>query len=93
MRPSLLSARQKQVIEDNIGLFPSEIKKFKEFSDDKITIHMIRGYQKKILAETVPEKQTGLLYELESYLRDYGLPSRFHGRNGVTGFIEFLRSK
>lgn len=91
-RRSSLSARQKEIIRRNLDLFPAQIKKMPEFSSsEKVSRDTIRHFQNKCKEETQPSDKQRLAGMLQRHVQRYGLPSRFHGKNNVTGFIEFLK--
>jgi len=88
-RTSSLTAEQKRTIEHNIDAFPSEIGKLPGM--EGVTRHTIRGYQQKVKAAETPIQRENLAAALQRYINRHGLPSRFHGRDNVTGFLEWLK--
>ena len=79
------------VIDENIDMFPAEIMKLPIFVNDKrLNRNIIRNYQKKQKTEEEPDDKAKLAEQIKRYMSVHGLPSRFHGRNNVTGFLEFL---
>ena len=91
-RKQVLTDEQKAIIEANITLFPADIKKLPGLAeDDRVTRPIIANYLKKARESAEPDDIVELRDCLEKYMSVHGLPSRFHGRNNVTGFLEFLR--
>ena len=90
-RPITLTPEQMSIIDNNLELFPAQIQKLPGMEDKKITRGMIKYYQKQQIERELPNNKEMLLAQLKSYMDTHGLPSRFHGRNNVTGFIEFLK--
>jgi hypothetical protein len=62
-----------------------------EFEDKRITRDVIRAYQNKVKKAVEPDIKEVLASDLQRYIDLNGLPSRFHGKCNVTGFLEFLR--
>jgi len=92
-RKSSLTERQKTEIRVNMEMFPAQIKKLPYFADDeKVTKSIIRNQLKKIKEETENTDAETLAGQISHYMNTYGLPSRFHGRAGVTGFVEHLHN-
>ena len=89
-RPPTLTDRQIQIIQENIDLFPAEILKLPEFTESGIARHTIRNYQSRLKSTTLIDEEEDLLVRLKQYMNRHGLPSRFHGHGGVTGFITYL---
>lgn len=87
-----LTERQQRTIRENIDLFPAEILKRPEFSGTSVSRDTIRNYQVRIKSELAPAEEDSLASALERYINRHGLPSRFHGHGGVTGFINYLKS-
>ena len=91
-RPAKLTKEQMTVIDAHMELFPAEIKKMPEFvNDDTIKTGVIRNYQKRHRVEVEPDYKTELARVLQQYMSVHGLPSRYHGKNNVTGFLEYLK--
>ena len=90
-RKPVLTAEQKQIISDNIDLFPAQIKKLHGMEGTQITRSIIANYQKRAKIEKEPDDAEELRMCLERYISVHGLPSRYHGKCNVTGFLEFLR--
>lgn len=92
-RPETLTKKQKEIIDQNIGLFPAQIKALPGFEDKKITRDVIRAYQNKVKKSVEPDIKEALARDLQRYIDLNGLPSRFHGKNNVTGFLQFLKQQ
>jgi len=91
-RPEILTDREKEIIEANIGKFPSQIQRIPEIArNTAITRPVIKAYQKKILSRVEPSEALKLADLLDAYIRNHGLPACYHGKQNVTGFIEYLR--
>jgi hypothetical protein len=90
-RPPTLSDEQKAIIDENINLYPAQIKKLPGMENKDVTRHVIRAYQKRVQVAEEPDDKAVLVTLLTQYMNAHGLPSRFHGAGGVTGFIAFLR--
>lgn len=90
-RPPTLSDEQKAIIDENINLFPAQIKKLPGMENKDVTRNVIRAYQKRVQVAEEPDDKAVLVTLLTQYMNAHGLPSRFHGAGGVTGFIAFLR--
>ena len=87
-----LTDRQQRTIREHIDLFPAEVLKLPEFAGTNVTRDTIRNYQKRIKGEIAPAEETTLAASLEQYINRHGLPSRFHGHGGVTGFLQYLKN-
>lgn len=92
-RPETLTKKQKEIIDNNIDLFPAQIKALDEFKGDKISRDVIRAYQNKVKKAVEPDIKEALARDLQRYIDLNGLPSRFHGKNNVTGFLQFLKQQ
>ena len=90
-RKEVLTDAQKQIIIDNIDLFPAQIKQIPGMEGSQITRSIIANYQKRAKIEKEPDAKKELADALQRYMDLHGLPSRFHGKNNVTGFLGFLR--
>ena len=90
-RPPTLSDEQKAIIDENINMFPAQIKKLPGMENKDVTRNVIRAYQKRVQVAEEPDDKAVLVTLLTQYMNAHGLPSRFHGAGGVTGFIAFLR--
>lgn len=90
-RPPTLSDEQKAIIDENINMFPAQIKKLPGMENKDVTRNVIRAYQKRVQVAEEPDDKAVLATLLTQYMNAHGLPSRFHGAGGVTGFIAFLR--
>jgi hypothetical protein len=90
-RPPTLSDEQKAIIDENINLYPAQIKKLPGMENKDVTRNVIRAYQKRVQVAEEPDDKAVLVTLLTQYMNAHGLPSRFHGAGGVTGFIAFLR--
>ena len=90
-RKPVLTDAQKQIITDNIALFPAQIKQIPGMEGTQITRSIIANYQKRAKIEKEPDDVEELRVCLERYISVHGLPSRYHGKCNVTGFLEFLR--
>jgi hypothetical protein len=88
-----LTDKQLHTIRENLDKFPAEILKLPEFAGSSITRHTVRNYQRRAKGEIVTDEEEDLLARLKQYLNRHGLPSRFHGAGGVTGFITFLETQ
>lgn len=91
-RKPKLTERQQRTIRENIDLFPAEILKLPEFSGTTVSRDTIRNYQVRIKSELAPAEEAVLASSLERYINRHGLPSRFHGHGGVTGFLQYLKN-
>ena len=90
-RPPTLTEEQMAVIDDNIDMFPAEIMKLPLFVNDKrVNRNIIRNYQRRQKVEEEPDDRAELANLIKRYMSVHSLPSRFHGKNNVTGFLEFL---
>lgn len=85
-----LTPKQIRAIRNNIDLFPAEIMKLPEFAGTQVSRHTIRNYQTRIKGEIMPMDDEQLLSLLRQYISRHGLPSKFHGPNGVIGFMTYL---
>lgn len=90
-RKPVLTDTQKEIIEQNIDLFPAQIKQLPGMENKDVTRNVIRAYQKRVQVAEEPDDKAVLVTLLTQYMNAHGLPSRFHGAGGVTGFIAFLR--
>ena len=90
-RKEVLTDAQKIIIEQNIDLFPAQIKQIPGMESTQITRSIIANYQKRAKIEKEPDDAEELRMCLERYISVHGLPSRYHGKCNVTGFLEFLR--
>jgi len=91
-RPEILTEHEKEIIEANIGKFPSQIQRIPEIArNTAITRNVIKAYQKEVLARTENGEALQLADLLDAYIRNHGLPACYHGKHNVTGFIEHLR--
>ena len=90
-RPPTLSDEQKAIIEQNIDLFPAQIKKLHGMEGPQITRSIIANYLKKTKIEKEPDEKKELADALQRYMSLHGLPSRYHGKNNVTGFLEWIK--
>ena len=91
-RPPALTDEQRAIIDDNMDMFPAEIKKLPEFIEcEKVTRHVIRAYQTKVKKTEEPDDIAALADALTVYINRHGLPSRYHGKNNVTGFLQWLK--
>jgi len=79
-RPPTLTKKQKEIIDQNIDLFPAQIKALEEFKGDKISRDVIRAYQNKVKKAVEPDIKEALARDLQRYIDLNGLPSRFHGK-------------
>jgi len=87
-----LTDAQRDIIAENVDLFPADIKKLPGLAEDtRVTRSIIANYQKKIKADSEPDDGAELVSCLERYIRNHGLPSCFHGKHNVTGFLEYLK--
>jgi len=90
-RKPVLTDAQKEIIEQNIDLFPAQIKQIPGMESEEVTRPIIAKYQKRAKIEKEPDDVEELRVCLERYISVHGLPSRYHGKCNVTGFLEFLR--
>ena len=91
-RPEILTEHEKEIIEANIGKFPSQIQRIPEIArNPEITRPIIKAYQKEFLSRSEPGEARKLADLLDAYIRNHGLPACYHGKHNVTGFIEHLR--
>ena len=90
-RKPVLTDAQKEIIEQNIELFPAQIKQIPGMEGEEVTRPIIANYQKRVKIEKEPDDVEELRVCLERYISVHGLPSRYHGKCNVTGFLEFLR--
>jgi len=90
-RKPILNSEQKTIIEANLDLFPAAIKNMPEFKNcAAVSRDVIRRHQNKCKQNVLPSDKQALAALLQQHLQRYGLPSRFHGKNNVTGFLEYL---
>ena len=91
-RPQTLTNKQKEIIDANMDMFPAEIMKLPNFNPQpEMNRNIVRNYMRKQKPEKEPDVKEVLAENLQRYLDTYGLPSRFHGKNNVTGFLQFLK--
>ena len=90
-RKPVLTDAQKEIIEQNIDLFPAQIKQLPGMEGSQITRSIIANHLKKTKIEKEPDEKEELADALQRYISVHGLPSRYHGKCNVTGFLEFLR--
>jgi hypothetical protein len=91
-RPETLAKREKEIIEANIDKFPSQIQRIPEIARNPgITRSIIKAYQKEFLSRAEPSEALHLADLLDAYIRNHGLPACYHGKQNVTGFIEYLK--
>ncbi len=89
-RKPTLTERQQRVIRENLDKFPADIVKLPEFAGSDITRDMVRNYQRRIKPEIAPTQEADLATQLKRHIDAHGLPSKFHGPGGVTGFLVYL---
>jgi len=93
-RKPVLTDAQRDIIAENVDLFPADIKKLPGLAEDNaVTRSIIANYQKKIKADSEPDDGAELVSCLERYIRNHGLPSCYHGKHNVTGFLEYLKGR
>lgn len=93
-RPEILTDEAKEIIEENIGKFPSQIQRIPEIAKNpEITRTVIKAYQKEVLSRQAGSDAEQLADMLDAYIRNHGLPACYHGKHNVTGFIAHLRAE
>ena len=93
-RPPILTEEDRRIIDENINLFPAQIKGLPHFKDNPaVTKEIIRAYQIRTRQNAAPNTRNELSRMLREYINAYGLPQRFHGRDKVTGFLKYLEEK
>ena len=91
-RNSSLSQKQAEYLDAHLEVFPAEIKKRALFKDsDAVTRSVIRNYQKRKRDQIQPTDSEDLADEIKTYISRHGLPAKFHGKNNVTGFVDWLK--
>ena len=83
---------QRDIIAENVDLFPADIKKLPGLAEDtRVTRSIIANYLKRIKIDAEPDAKKELAEVLQRYVSLHGLPSRYHGKNNVTGFLEWIK--
>lgn len=91
-RKPVLTEAQKKIIAANVDMFPADIKRIPGLAeDDAVTRPIINNYLKTCKKECERTDEEELAEVLTRYISTHGLPSRYHGKNNVTGFLEYLR--
>ena len=92
-RKADLTEAQMRMIREHIDMFPAEVKKLPGFDGDSVSRDTIRHYQGRIKKMIAPAGETDLAAQIRKFINLYGLPARFHGHGGVTGFVDYLEKQ
>ena len=92
-RKSDLNDRQMAIVREHLDMFPAQIKTLPGFDGDDISRDTIRHYQERIKRMIAPAGEADLAAQIKRHINLYGLPARFHGHGGVTGFVDYLEKQ
>ena len=102
-RPPTLTPAQMAWIDAHPDMFPAQIRDHADFPPPEVSRHVIRGYQTRPRDERATQHEAAtvrhanetedLVNRLLQHISKNGLPSRFHGRDGVPGYIEHLKER
>ena len=90
-RPPTLTEEQQEFIAEHIALFPATIRDHPDWPGPRVKREIVGAYARRLKQIIEPADTESLADHLRRHIDLYGLPSRFHGRAGVTGYIEYLR--
>ena len=101
-RPPSLTPAQMRWIDDHPDMFPAAIRDDPGFPPPEASRHVIRAYQIRskdeksdliVKSETIHDNETEFLIDtIHKYISRYGLPGRFSTRNGIIGYIQYLKT-